>query len=325
MMMDIEDIVPSDHSHRIPPIVFSNKLHSSSCSIEADDVQSLLIEENIKIYVRTWGCSHNSSDTEMMMGLLNQAGFRLTQSNPSDAKVWLLNSCTAKTPSEDQFRNLVNRGLRSNKIIIAAGCVPEADSQMDERVSVIGVEYLDKVVDVVRLALAGNRVMSSGLMMEKSSMKYAISLPKVRRNRFIEILPISQGCLNNCTYCKTKLARGHLRSYPLNALVQRCVQAFEDGVMEIWLTSEDLGAYGLDYGSNIVELVHSILQVTPSDVMIRLGMTNPPYILDKLNDIVEILKHPSVYSFLHIPVQSGSDAVLKSGELFVQNTTKTFS
>ena len=69
----------------------------------------------------------------------------------------------------------------------------------------------------------------------------SLSLPKIRRNPLIEIISVNTGCLNSCTYCKTKHARGDLASYPINELVERFRQAFDDGVVEIWLTSEDTG------------------------------------------------------------------------------------
>ena len=72
---------------------------------------------------------------------------------------------------------------------------------------------------------------------------------------------------------------------------------------EIWLSSEDTGAYGLDIGTNISQLFDSLTLSLPSHVMIRLGMTNPPFILNQLDEIAEILNRENVYSFLHIPVQ----------------------
>jgi len=88
-------------------------------------------------------------------------------------------------------------------------------------------------------------------------------------------------------------------------------------VKEIWLTSEDLGAWGRDIGLALPDLLDALIGtgdgndgLIPSDCMLRLGMTNPPYILDHLQDIARALNHPRVYSFLHIPVQSASDSVL---------------
>lgn len=66
-------------------------------------------------------------------------------------------------------------------------------------------------------------------------------LPKVRKNPLIEIIPINTGCLNQCTYCKTKHARGELGSYPPEEIIERARQSFTEGVVEIWLTSEDTG------------------------------------------------------------------------------------
>lgn len=137
-----------------------------------------------------------------------------------------------------------------------------------------------------------------------------LSLPKVRRNPLIEIIAINTGCLNQCTYCKTKHARGELGSYSPEEIVERAKQAFEEGVCELWLTSEDTGAYGRDIGTSLPELLWQLVEVIPRGCMMRIGMTNPPYILEHLDEMAKILQHPRVYSFLHIPVQSGSDQVL---------------
>ena len=87
-----------------------------------------------------------------------------------------------------------------------------------------------------------------------------------------------------------------------------------EGVKEIWLTSEDTGAYGRDIGVSIVDLLEGILVAMDKhiiqDAMLRVGMTNPPYILEHLKGIAKVLNHPKVYSFLHVPVQAGSTKVL---------------
>lgn len=89
------------------------------------------------------------------------------------------------------------------------------------------------------------------------------------------------------------------------------LKACEEGVQEIWLTSEDTGAYGRDIGTNIVELLILLISNLPKDKMLRIGMTNPPYILEHLEGISHIMNHPQVFTFLHIPVQAGNDAVLE--------------
>lgn len=99
-------------------------------------------------------------------------------------------------------------------------------------------------------------------------------------------------------------------SYPVSEIVQRAQDAFSEGVVELWLTSEDTGTYGRDIGSSLPELLNALIEVIPDGCKMRVGMTNPPYILEHLEAVAEILKHPKVYSFLHVPVQSGSDSVL---------------
>lgn len=167
-------------------------------------------------------------------------------------------------------------------------------------------------MEVVEETLKGNTVRF--LHQKKNSGKRiggaSLNLPKVRRNPLIEIIAINTGCLNQCTYCKTKHARGELGSYPPEQIVERAKQAFDEGVCELWLTSEDTGAYGRDIGTNLPELLWRLVDVIPNDCMMRIGMTNPPYILEHLDEVAKILRHPRVYKFLHIPVQSGSDQVL---------------
>lgn len=83
-----------------------------------------------------------------------------------------------------------------------------------------------------------------------------------------------------------------------------------EGVVELWVTSEDLGAYGHDIGVTLPELLWQLVEVVPEGCMLRLGMTNPPYIMEHMEEMADILNHPRVYSFLHVPVQCGSDSVL---------------
>lgn len=174
------------------------------------------------------------------------------------------------------------------------------------------MQQIDRVVEVVEETLKGHtvRFLHQKKMFGKKLGGAMLSLPKVRRNPLIEIIAINTGCLNQCTYCKTKHARGELGSYLPQEIVERAKQAFEEGVCELWLTSEDTGAYGIDIGTNLPKLLWQLVEVIPKGCMMRVGMTNPPYILEHLDEMAKILRHPRVYSFLHIPVQSGSDQVL---------------
>ena len=169
----------------------------------------------------------------------------------------------------------------------------------------IGVTQIDRIVEVVEETLKGNKVR----LLAKKELP-SLDLPKIRRNEMVEIIPINTGCLGSCTYCKTKHARGKLGSYTPEAIVRSAMKACKEGVKEIWITSEDTGAYGRDINTDLPSLIMDILKDLPNDVMIRIGMTNPPYIMEHLDKIVKILNHPNVYAFLHLPVQAGSNSVL---------------
>lgn len=96
-------------------------------------------------------------------------------------------------------------------------------------------------------------------------------------------------------------------------LIHRAVLAAEEGVSEIWLTSEDTGAYGLDLGTDVAVLLRGMVSALRrfEGVMLRVGMTNPPYIMAHIDAVAEVMQEPNVFEFIHIPVQSGSDAVLR--------------
>ena len=208
-----------------------------------------------------------------------------------------------------------NNKQKAGKHIVVAGCVTQADDKgfgkCLDGVSVVGISQIDRVVEVVEETLKGHETR----LLEKKSLP-SLDLPKIRKDPLVEIVPLSTGCLGACTYCKTRHARGVLGSYAKEAIVKRVRTAVSEGVKEIWLSSEDTGAYGRDIGETMPGLLQALVETIESipnadDVMLRVGMTNPPFILDHLDAIAKILSHPRVFAFLHVPVQSGSNAVLE--------------
>ncbi|XP_069128029.1 threonylcarbamoyladenosine tRNA methylthiotransferase-like [Argopecten irradians] len=312
---DIEDIISkgtssSDIRHQPHKTVIAR---AKKTKVQEQPHGDSHIPGTQKVYVKTWGCSHNNSDSEYMAGQLASYGYQIVD-NKELADLWLLNSCTVKNPAEDHFRNEITKARQLDKKMVVAGCVPQGQPRADylKGLSVIGVQQIDRVTEVVEETLKGNSVRLFGQKKEsgKKTGGAALSLPKIRKNPLIEIIAINTGCLNQCTYCKTKHARGELGSYRPEEIVARAKQSFEEGVVEIWLTSEDLGAYGHDIGVTLPELLWQLVEVIPEGARMRLGMTNPPYILEHLEEIAKVLKHPRVYAFLHVPVQSASDSVL---------------
>lgn len=265
------------------------------------------------IFLETFGCAHNVSDGEYMKGILQEYGYNIVNSSgKSTADMWIVNSCTVKDPSEASFMRLVKEAKNTNKKLVVTGCVPQADRKLKglENVSMVGVTQIQNIVSVVEDTLKGNVVK----LLQKNSTLPSLNLPKIRKSDLIEIIPISTGCLGNCSYCKTKHARGKLGSYTIDAICSRVQTVLEDGVREIWLASEDTGAFGIDLNTNISELLAELLKKmevsAKKNQMLKLGMTNPPYILAHLDKIADFLNHERVFKFIHLPVQSGSTEVL---------------
>ena len=143
-----------------------------SPDVDTDEVKST-VPGTQKIYVKTYGCSHNISDSEYMEGMLANYGYRIT--NQEDADLYLINSCTVKDPSQAAFVNLVNKGKAEGKHVVVAGCVPQGDKSIPalQDVSQVGVTQIDRVVEVVESTLAGEKVQ----LLKKKSLP-SLDLPK---------------------------------------------------------------------------------------------------------------------------------------------------
>lgn len=277
-MTDIEDLKSDElerqSSSSEPASVDRHVSVDKGVREEAHTTLSGSIPGSHTVFVKTWGCSHNVSDSEYMAGLLAKHGYHVVTdaSRSEEAHLWLLNSCTVKGPSQDHLMTEVRRARAAKKKLVLAGCVPQGDSTMAvlDGVSVVGVQQIDRVVEVVEHTLNGNSVRllkqktrkdETGSSRRKRKDGGAkLNLPKIRRNPLIEICPISTGwyvyvchrnpfwlcvfSLNTCTYCKTKHARADLGSYATEEILTRLREVREQGVREVWLTSEDTGAYG---------------------------------------------------------------------------------
>ena len=325
--VDIEDAHGEAEARPPRPLVVERRPRSTRAPSAAEDEEAARLERvpgSARVYVATFGCAHNVSDSEYLSGSLAAFGYTLVPENERDsADCWLVNSCTVKSPSQSAMDSVLAAGRAQGKALVVAGCVPQGDREAAalQGLSLIGVTQLDRVVEVVEETLRGNVVQ----LLERKPLP-SLDLPKVRRNRWIEILPLSTGCLGACSYCKTVHARGKLGSYSLEALLARARSAIDAGCTELWLSSEDTGAYGRDIGTNLATLLHSLLALLPPDgrTILRLGMANPPYILDQLDEIARALAHPFCMALVHIPVQSGSDAVLSAAAMNREYTVEQF-
>jgi threonylcarbamoyladenosine tRNA methylthiotransferase CDKAL1 len=123
------------------------------------------------------------------------------------------------------------------------------------------------------------------------------------------IVQIAQGCLGQCTYCLTRFARGPLKSFSKEEILSQVQNFVRSGIPEIQLTAQDVSAWGRDCGSTFPELLTAINDI-PGRFMVRVGMMNPTTVNDCLDDLVDAFSGDRIFKFVHIPFQSGSDAVL---------------
>ncbi|HIK02815.1 TPA: tRNA (N(6)-L-threonylcarbamoyladenosine(37)-C(2))-methylthiotransferase [archaeon] len=258
------------------------------------------------VYIETYGCSANEADSQIMAGILKKDGYSISDSiEKSD--VIVLNTCFVKNPTEHRINTRLNEITKKfpNKKIVIGGCYSEAAPQLIQKyapdASLLGPRTLDKISEAVgteqKLILLGKE------KVEKTS------LIKLRANPLIDIIQANDGCLSNCSFCGTKLARGNLHSYPIGQIVRNVESAVKDGCKEIWLTSQDMGAYGADFGRNLPYLLQEACKVE-GDFKIRVGMANPVHVIKFADELIKAYKNEKVYKFLHLPIQSGNNEIL---------------
>ncbi|MBI2665572.1 MiaB/RimO family radical SAM methylthiotransferase, partial [Candidatus Woesearchaeota archaeon] len=199
------------------------------------------------------------------------------------------------------------------KIIIIAGCISQIDQEKLVRYPLIGTHNITRVVEVVEEALHENI-----LKLVEGGEDPPLDMPKIRRNPIVEIIPIARGCLSNCAYCKTKSARGILRSYLPKEIISVAEKAVLEGVKEIWLTSEDNFCYGFDIGTNLPNLVKELITIK-GDFKIKIGMGSPSHLHTIKQELFPLFNEQNVFRFIHTPIQSGSNKILKEMK---QNITR---
>jgi threonylcarbamoyladenosine tRNA methylthiotransferase CDKAL1 len=280
----------------------------------------LLRKSEPKVWIEAYGCSASMADSEMISGLLKEAGYEIA-TKKSESALNLIVTCSVKDTTEHRMLSRIRTMTKSGKPIIVAGCLPKADRAKVESVnssaSILGPNSIDKAPDAVRLALSGGRLVAL-----RDSPLDKVNIPRVRLNSAVSIVEIASGCMSKCTFCQTKIAKGWLRSYRIGDIVRQIKSDIKSGCKEVWLSSTDNGCYGRDIDTNLVELLKACCSIEGS-FKIRVGMMNPMYLPAILDRMVSLFgEDDKLFKFLHIPVQSGSDRVLK--KMKRGHTSKTF-
>ncbi len=262
------------------------------------------------------GCDKNLVDTEMMLGLLQQKGYTFTD-DEAEAEAIVVNTCCFIGDAKEESINtlLEYAEMRKSgqlKALIAAGCLAqryreEIQTEIPEVDAIIGTTAITEIVDALEEVLSGNGA---------NHYREINAAPAMCRERVLTTgghfayLKIAEGCNKRCTYCIIPKVRGNFRSVPMEELEAQARKLAEGGVRELILVAQETTLYGMDlYGKkSLPELLRRLAQI--SDIYwIRILYCYPEEITEEL--IETIATEPKVCHYLDIPIQHGSDNVLK--------------
>ena len=262
----------------------------------------------MKVYLATFGCAANQSSSEIMASRIIEKGHSLI--GEADAEVVVCNTCTVKYATEQKILYKIGQWGIEGKEVVVTGCMPQVQLEdileSNPDVHVMGINSIADVCQVLGRIEAGEK----GVRISASSPDGFLNIPRKRFHSFIHICQISQGCDNSCAYCIVTLARGPLKSFEPEAIVEDIRQAIAEGCREIWLTSQDAAQYGNDIGTNIGSLLKKVSTIE-GDFRVRVGMMNPFSVYPMLDELIEGFSDAKIYKLLHLPIQSASDKVLQ--------------
>lgn len=264
-----------------------------------------------RVFVKSFGCSSNVADGEFMIGCLSEAGFQVVGS-VREADVLIYNTCAVKTPTENRVVGILKKtAVDTDKRLIVAGCLPlinferlKSEVKFD---AVLGPGCSVNVGDAVQKVLNGEKIV---WLNETVKAKPCLNLPRSAVNPVVSIVPVAYGCLGSCSYCCVVFARGHLRSCSVDEVVSRIKRDLSSGAKEVWLTGQDMACYGKDIDVNLADLLRKVCEIE-GEFWVRVGMMRPDHVLDILSDLIDAFQNEHVFKFLHLPVQSGDNEVLK--------------
>ncbi|KJF89318.1 tRNA (N6-isopentenyl adenosine(37)-C2)-methylthiotransferase MiaB [Photobacterium leiognathi] len=271
-----------------------------------------------KLLIKTWGCQMNEYDSSKMADLLNAAnGFELTEI-PEEADVLLLNTCSIREKAQEKVFHQLGRWktLKDKKpdlVIGVGGCVAtqEGDSirQRAPYVDVIfGPQTLHRLPEMIKQSQSDDAPVMDISFPEIEKFD---SLPEPRAEGATAFVSIMEGCSKYCTYCVVPYTRGEEVSRPLDDVLFEIAQLAEQGVREVNLLGQNVNAYrGAMHDGEIASFAELLRLVAAIDGIDRIRYTTS-HPIEFTDDIIEVYKDtPELVSFLHLPVQSGSDRIL---------------
>ena len=263
-----------------------------------------------RVYVETYGCQMNAADSELIVGILSGQGYCATE-NPEEADLLLVNTCAVRDNAEQRVIGRVGelqRYKRSGTLLGVVGCMaqrlgPRLLEQVPKVDLVAGPDAYRNLPGLIAAALGGDRHADTGFR----SWEHYEDVPPVRTPGPTQFVTVQRGCDYKCTFCIVPYTRGPERSRTLDAVVQEVRDLVEQGTTEVTLLGQTVNSYH-DGHHDFADLLRAVGAV---DGIRRLRFTSP-YPTDFTDRVLEAMAStPAVCEHVHLPAQSGSNAVLK--------------
>lgn len=271
-----------------------------------------------KLHIKTWGCQMNEYDSSKMADLLNSThGFELTE-DPEEADVLLLNTCSIREKAQEKVFHQLGRwkDLKKKKpdlVIGVGGCVASQEGEHIRHRApyvdmVFGPQTLHRLPEMIN-RIRGDR--SPIVDISFPEIEKFDRLPEPRAEGPTAFVSIMEGCNKYCSFCVVPYTRGEEVSRPVDDILFEIAQLAEQGVREVNLLGQNVNAYrGATFDDGICTFAELLRLVASIDGIDRLRFTTS-HPIEFTDDIIEVYRDtPELVSFLHLPVQSGSDRVL---------------
>lgn len=273
---------------------------------------------NKKVYIETYGCQMNVADSEVVVSILSDHGYKHT-ADIREAELILINTCSIRDNAEQRIwgrLKAIGHLKRKNPEIIIGliGCMAERlKEKVIEKEQIVGLvagpdAYRD-LPSLINEAESGHKAVNVLLSREET---YADIMPvRMGLNGVTSFVSIMRGCNNMCAYCVVPYVRGAERSRDPGSIISEITDLRDKGYREVTLLGQNVDSYGYNDGGHIVsfpELLGKAALVDPM-VRIRFSTSHPKDLSDEL--LYKIAQHPNICRHIHLPAQSGSSRILK--------------
>jgi len=298
--------------------------------LESPAVKGVPVGQNRKLYIESYGCQMNFSDSEIVTSIMQDEGF-VTISNFEDADVIFINTCSIREKAEQTIRNKLtqfNAAKRKNPdlTIGVLGCMAERLKEKfleEEKLVdlVVGPDAYRDLPNLIRTVDDGQKAVNTFLSREET---YAdISPVRLDSNGITAFISIMRGCDNMCSFCVVPFTRGRERSRDPESIVSEARDLFERGFREVTLLGQNVDSYcwsGTENNKarlkksgvkNVIlfsDLLDKVAYIHP-ELRIRFSTSHPKDITDEV--IYTIKKHENICNYIHLPAQSGNSRILK--------------